>query len=265
RERGQEQVEQRPGRGGMAPGPGVEDQHNPPDGHEGEGEAGRAAVEGVVDAEGHGDARQHPGQDQDPVQEVVGVEAVGVDGVADPGPPDGHEQAGRAQEVGQAAVVLQGVDELGDRDDEHQVEEELEPAGVPFPLVVEGPQLRRPQPSLPGGDRHLASAYMITITPALQAANAGRPRGIPGGSGGAAPVVASFEGPERRRLVGVEPRWTPSPERGERSNPTRYLGWLRDRRGLRFASYDELWRWSVEDLDGFWTSIWEFFEVGGPT
>jgi acetoacetyl-CoA synthetase len=65
-------------------------------------------------------------------------------------------------------------------------------------------------------------------------------------------------------MVGVEPMWTPSPERVERANITRYLHWLRDRRGLRFASYDELWRWSVDDLDGFWTSIWEFFEVGGP-
>jgi acetoacetyl-CoA synthetase len=65
--------------------------------------------------------------------------------------------------------------------------------------------------------------------------------------------------------VTVEPMWTPSPERVERSNMTRYMQWLRDHRGLRFASYDELWRWSVEDLDGFWASLWEFFAVGGPT
>ena len=64
--------------------------------------------------------------------------------------------------------------------------------------------------------------------------------------------------------MGVEPMWAPSPERVERANLTRYLRWLRDRHGLRFASYDELWRWSVEDLDGFWASLWEFFEVGGP-
>ena len=62
----------------------------------------------------------------------------------------------------------------------------------------------------------------------------------------------------------VEPMWTPSPERVERSNMTRYLRWLRGRRGLRFGSYDELWRWSVDDLDAFWASIWDFFEVGGP-
>ena len=64
--------------------------------------------------------------------------------------------------------------------------------------------------------------------------------------------------------MGVEPMWAPSPERVERANLTRYLDWLRDRRGLRFGSYEELWRWSVDDLDGFWTSIWEVFEVGGP-
>jgi acetoacetyl-CoA synthetase len=64
--------------------------------------------------------------------------------------------------------------------------------------------------------------------------------------------------------VTVEPMWTPSPERVERSNMTRYLRWLRERRGLHFGSYDDLWRWSVDDLDAFWASIWDFFEVGGP-
>ncbi|MGH2815682.1 MAG: AMP-binding protein, partial [Actinomycetota bacterium] len=64
--------------------------------------------------------------------------------------------------------------------------------------------------------------------------------------------------------MGVKPMWAPSPERVERANLTRYLRWLRDLRGLSFGSYDELWRWSVDDLDGFWSSIWEFFEVGGP-
>jgi acetoacetyl-CoA synthetase len=34
-----------------------------------------------------------------------------------------------------------------------------------------------------------------------------------------------------------------------------------EHRGRSFASYDDLWRWSVEDLEGFWGSIWEFFGV----
>jgi acetoacetyl-CoA synthetase len=34
-----------------------------------------------------------------------------------------------------------------------------------------------------------------------------------------------------------------------------------EHRGRSFASYDDLWRWSVEDLEGFWGSVWEFFGV----
>jgi acetoacetyl-CoA synthetase len=33
-----------------------------------------------------------------------------------------------------------------------------------------------------------------------------------------------------------------------------------DERG--FSDYHELWRWSVEDLEGFWGAIWDRFEVG---
>jgi acetoacetyl-CoA synthetase len=33
-------------------------------------------------------------------------------------------------------------------------------------------------------------------------------------------------------------------------------------RARGFQDYHELWRWSVEDLDGFWRSIWTEYEVG---
>src|SRR2546422_230851 len=55
--------------------------------------------------------------------------------------------------------------------------------------------------------------------------------------------------------------WEPSREDRARANITRYLAWLTETRGLAFGSYDELWRWSVTDLEGFWASIWEFFGV----
>ena len=45
----------------------------------------------------------------------------------------------------------------------------------------------------------------------------------------------------------------------------RYLGWLERERGLVFEGWDDLWRWSVDDLQGFWSSIWEFFEVKAHT
>src|SRR5215211_6431600 len=30
-----------------------------------------------------------------------------------------------------------------------------------------------------------------------------------------------------------------------------------------FSDYHELWRWSVDDLEGFWGSLWDWFEVSG--
>ena len=44
-----------------------------------------------------------------------------------------------------------------------------------------------------------------------------------------------------------------------------YQDWLRERHGLVFDSYDALWRWSTTDLDAFWQSIWDYFELQSPT
>jgi acetoacetyl-CoA synthetase len=59
----------------------------------------------------------------------------------------------------------------------------------------------------------------------------------------------------------VEPLWEPSPERAAGANLTRFQDFLRETRGLCFADYDELWRWSVTDLEGFWAAVWAFFEL----
>jgi acetoacetyl-CoA synthetase len=45
----------------------------------------------------------------------------------------------------------------------------------------------------------------------------------------------------------------------------RYLTWLEQERQLQFAGYDDLWRWSVDDLDAFWSSIWQFFGIRAHT
>ncbi|HUN26695.1 MAG TPA: acetoacetate--CoA ligase [Steroidobacteraceae bacterium] len=55
--------------------------------------------------------------------------------------------------------------------------------------------------------------------------------------------------------------WTPSPEWVERSNLTAYMRWLERTRRLSFETYDELWRWSVDELEAFWASIWEYYRV----
>jgi acetoacetyl-CoA synthetase len=55
-----------------------------------------------------------------------------------------------------------------------------------------------------------------------------------------------------------EKLWDPPAELVEGARLTEYMGWLDAERGLSFADYDELWRWSVDDLDAFWSSIWDF-------
>jgi acetoacetyl-CoA synthetase len=58
-----------------------------------------------------------------------------------------------------------------------------------------------------------------------------------------------------------EKLWEPSAELVERSRLREYMRWLEAERGLSFGTYEELWRWSVSDLEGFWGSIWDFFDV----
>ena len=59
--------------------------------------------------------------------------------------------------------------------------------------------------------------------------------------------------------------WEPPAALRERATMTRYMRWLETERGLAFGDYDELWRWSTDDLEAFWASIWDFFEVASPT
>ena len=44
-----------------------------------------------------------------------------------------------------------------------------------------------------------------------------------------------------------------------------YQDWLEAERGLRFDHYADLWQWSVTDLDAFWQSMWDYFDLQSPT
>jgi len=46
---------------------------------------------------------------------------------------------------------------------------------------------------------------------------------------------------------------------------TRFMGWVAERRGQELAGYEDLWRWSVAELEEFWQSIWEFCGVRSST
>ena len=68
------------------------------------------------------------------MERIVRVEAVHVERVADPGPPDGDEEPGEDEEAMDARVFGETVGQLGDRDNEDEIEEELEPGRVALVL-----------------------------------------------------------------------------------------------------------------------------------
>jgi acetoacetyl-CoA synthetase len=59
--------------------------------------------------------------------------------------------------------------------------------------------------------------------------------------------------------------WTPPSDARSRFELGRYMEWLSTQRGLDFADYEELRRWSISDLEGFWATIWDFFAIRAHT
>jgi acetoacetyl-CoA synthetase len=56
--------------------------------------------------------------------------------------------------------------------------------------------------------------------------------------------------------------WEPTDEQRERATITRFGRWVAETRGVDVGDdYHALWQWSVDDVEGFWAAIWEFFEV----
>lgn len=55
--------------------------------------------------------------------------------------------------------------------------------------------------------------------------------------------------------------WEPPAEWVAKANITAFREWLAKTRGLHFADYRALQRWSVDQLEDFWAAIWEYFDV----
>ncbi len=55
--------------------------------------------------------------------------------------------------------------------------------------------------------------------------------------------------------------WQPDADRIDRATLTHYTAWLAETSGLVFDDYEALWRWSVGEIEAFWASIWEYFDV----
>lgn len=59
----------------------------------------------------------------------------------------------------------------------------------------------------------------------------------------------------------AQPLWKPGRTLLEQSNLKKYMDWLFVKKGLYFRSYHDLWEWSVTDLEDFWESLWNYFNI----
>ncbi|GAC1392366.1 MAG: acetoacetate--CoA ligase [Ktedonobacteraceae bacterium] len=57
------------------------------------------------------------------------------------------------------------------------------------------------------------------------------------------------------------PLWEPTEAMQQQANITQYMRWLADKKGLHFETRNALWQWSVEHLEDFWASLWDYFSI----
>jgi acetoacetyl-CoA synthetase len=55
-----------------------------------------------------------------------------------------------------------------------------------------------------------------------------------------------------------EPIWRPSEEQVRDANMTQFMEFVNDRRGTAFTGYEELYGWSITELQSFWADVWDF-------
>ena len=55
--------------------------------------------------------------------------------------------------------------------------------------------------------------------------------------------------------------WEPSAERVQRANLTRFTSFAADQTGRAFGSYDDLYRWSVDEIPEFWAVVWDYLGI----
>lgn len=62
-------------------------------------------------------------------------------------------------------------------------------------------------------------------------------------------------------MSNISPLWKPDARLLESANIKKYMDWLFVKKGLYFNNYQELWSWSVTDIEGFWESLWVYFSI----
>ena len=65
--------------------------------------------------------------------------------------------------------------------------------------------------------------------------------------------------------MSVKKLWEGSDLFKQNSHLNNYQNWLFETNQLRFSDYNELWQWSVTNIEEFWKSIWEYFDICSHT
>src|SRR5699024_6714051 len=59
--------------------------------------------------------------------------------------------------------------------------------------------------------------------------------------------------------------WEPDANRKQQTNIYHYMTWLAKHKQLDFSDYHSLWQWSVSEIEAFWESIWDYFDIQSGT
>lgn len=58
------------------------------------------------------------------------------------------------------------------------------------------------------------------------------------------------------------PQWTPTEQDIDGAIVTDFARFVAQRTGIPFPDYHTLWQWSVDDIEGFWSALWDYFDLG---
>ncbi|NBC32219.1 MAG: acetoacetate--CoA ligase [Alphaproteobacteria bacterium] len=81
----------------------------------------------------------------------------------------------------------------------------------------------------------------------------------------ASPSAAASAAASGTAAGGDAPLWRPSFDRISQSQLTTFMGRLTSKYGVRFSDYEQLWRWSIDHMETFWTELWDFAGVIAET
>ena len=65
-----------------------------------------------------------------------------------------------------------------------------------------------------------------------------------------------------RPLSEAIPQWTPTEKDIADARVSDFARFVEARAGQAFGDYGSLWRWSVDDVEGFWAALWDYFDLG---